>query len=62
MLEYDIDIAWCASLLDLTNIGDTWMLLVFARYFQLDGAILLEQLDQVLLVHVPWETAKEDLA
>lgn len=62
MLEYDIDIARRASFLDLTNIGDTWMLLVLARYFKLDWAILLEQLDQVLLVHVPWETAKEDLA
>jgi len=36
------------------------VLLVLAGYFQLDGAILLKQLDQVLLIHVPWETAKED--
>ena len=62
VLEYNVDVAGCAALLSFANVGHAWMLLVFARYFQLDRAVLLEQLDQVLLVHVPRQSTQEHFA
>ena len=59
VLVDDVHVAGRAALLALAYVGDARVLRVLAGYFELHRAVLLQQLDQIVLVDVPRQAAEE---